>query len=98
MTNASRTQLMDLATLQWDDGLLHAFALPRAVLLRIVPSSAVYAEARGPLGGVPVAGILGDQQAALLGQACCAAGEAKNTYGTGCFLPMHTRRGRRGMG
>jgi glycerol kinase len=90
VTNASRTQLMDLTTLQWDAGLLRAFEIPRAVLPRIVPSSAVYAEARAPLSGVPVAGILGDQQAALLGQACCEPGEAKNTYGTGCFLLMHT--------
>ena len=60
------------------------------MLPRIVPSSAVYAKARAPLDGVPVAGILGDQQAALLGQACCEPGEAKNTYGTGCFLLMHT--------
>ncbi|HEY3848627.1 MAG TPA: glycerol kinase GlpK [Acetobacteraceae bacterium] len=90
VTNASRTQLMDLATLQWDDALLGAFGIPRAVLPRIVASSAVYATARAPLEGVPVAGILGDQQAALLGQACCEAGEAKNTYGTGCFLLMHT--------
>ncbi len=90
VTNASRTQLMDLATLQWDDALLSAFGIPRAVLPRIVPSSAVYANARAPLEGVPVAGILGDQQAALLGQACCEPGEAKNTYGTGCFLLMHT--------
>jgi glycerol kinase len=60
------------------------------LLPAIVPSSAVYAEGTGELLGVPVAGILGDQQAALLGQACCAAGEAKNTYGTGCFLLMHT--------
>ena len=90
VTNASRTQLMDLTTLQWDDALLEAFGIPRAVLPRIVASSAVYATAGAPLGGVPVAGILGDQQAALLGQACCEPGEAKNTYGTGCFLLMHT--------
>jgi glycerol kinase len=90
VTNASRTQLMDLATLQWDDALLAGFGIPRAVLPRIVPSSAVYAKSRAPLEGVPVAGILGDQQAALLGQACCEPGEAKNTYGTGCFLLMHT--------
>jgi glycerol kinase len=90
VTNASRTQLMDLATLQWDEGLLGAFGIPRAVLPRIVSSSAVHATARAPLAGVPVAGILGDQQAALLGQACCEPGEAKNTYGTGCFLLMHT--------
>jgi glycerol kinase len=90
VTNASRTQLMDLATLDWDDGLLSAFGVPRSVLPRIVPSSSVYGEARAPLAGVPVAGILGDQQAALMGQACFRAGEAKNTYGTGCFLLMHT--------
>jgi glycerol kinase len=90
VTNASRTQLMNLATLQWDATLLSAFGIPRAVLPRIVPSSAVYASARVPLAGVKVAGILGDQQAALLGQACCEPGEAKNTYGTGCFLLMHT--------
>jgi glycerol kinase len=90
VTNASRTQLMNLATLQWDDALLAAFAIPPAVLPRIVPSSQVYAQARAPLEGVPVAGILGDQQAALMGQACFHPGEAKNTYGTGCFLLMHT--------
>ena len=90
VTNASRTQLMDLATLEWDDGLLAVFGVPRAVLPRIVPSSCVYGEASGPLEGVPVAGVLGDQQAALMGQACFRPGEAKNTYGTGCFLLMHT--------
>ncbi|MGE0415230.1 MAG: FGGY family carbohydrate kinase, partial [Acetobacteraceae bacterium] len=90
-TNASRTQLMNLATLDWDDSLLAAFDIPRAVLPRIVPSSAVYGEATtGPLTGVRVAGILGDQQAALMGQACLRPGEAKNTYGTGCFLLMNT--------
>ena len=72
VTNASRTQLMDLATLDWDDALLSAFAIPRALLPRIVPSSMVYGQARAPLAGVPVAGILGDQQAALMGQACFA--------------------------
>ena len=90
VTNASRTQLMNLQTLAWDDPLLAAFNIPRTVLPDIVPSSAVYAEARAPLPGTPIAGILGDQQAALLGQACCAPGEAKNTYGTGCFLLLHT--------
>ena len=90
VTNASRTQLMNLPTLEWDDALLSAFGVPRAVLPRIVPSSAVYGAARARLAGVPVAGILGDQQAALMGQACFAPGEAKNTYGTGCFLLMHT--------
>jgi glycerol kinase len=89
-TNASRTQLMNLASLDWDPGLLAAFGIPRPLLARIVPSSAVVAEARGPLAGVPVAGILGDQQAALVGQGCFAPGEAKVTYGTGCFLLAHT--------
>jgi glycerol kinase len=91
VTNASRTQLMNLATLDWDGTLLSAFGIPRAVLPRIVPSSAVYGDAvSGPLAGVTVAGILGDQQAALMGQACLRPGEAKNTYGTGCFLLMNT--------
>ena len=90
VTNASRTQLMNLATLTWDDSLLAAFDIPRAVLPRIVASSAIHAEARGVLAGVPIAGILGDQQAALVGQACFQPGEAKNTYGTGCFLLLHT--------
>lgn len=90
VTNASRTQLMNLATLDWDAALLSAFGIPRAVLPEIVSSSAVYGEATAPLRGIPIAGILGDQQAALLGQACCEPGEAKNTYGTGCFLLLHT--------
>ena len=81
---------MNLATLDWDDTLLAAFGIPRAVLPRIVPSSMVYGTATGALEGVPIAGILGDQQAALMGQACFAPGEAKNTYGTGCFLLMNT--------
>ncbi len=91
VTNASRTQLMDLATLQWDAELLKAFLIPRAVLPRIVPSSELYGEAKIPaLSGTPIGGILGDQQAALVGQACFRPGEAKNTYGTGCFLLMNT--------
>jgi glycerol kinase len=91
VTNASRTQLMNLATLDWDGGLLEELLIPRAVLPRIVPSSEVYGEAKTPaLAGVPIAGILGDQQAALVGQACFRPGEAKNTYGTGCFLLMNT--------
>ena len=91
VTNASRTQLMNLSTLQWDDTLLRAFDIPASVLPQIVPSSRVYGEiTRGPLRGVPLAGILGDQQAALVGQTCFAPGEAKNTYGTGCFLLMNT--------
>jgi len=90
VTNASRTQLMNLATLDWDDTLLAAFAIPRPVLPRIVASSTRYGTARGELDGVPLAGILGDQQAALMGQACFNPGDAKNTYGTGCFLLMNT--------
>ncbi|MDP9008717.1 MAG: glycerol kinase GlpK [Pseudomonadota bacterium] len=91
VTNASRTQLMNLATLDWDAGLLEELRVPRAVLPRIVASSEVYGEAKSPaLAGVSIAGILGDQQAALVGQACFRPGEAKNTYGTGCFLLMNT--------
>jgi glycerol kinase len=90
VTNASRTQLMNLATLQWDDALLAAFGIPHIVLPKIVASSAVYGMGHGVLDGVPMAGILGDQQAALMGQACFAPGDAKNTYGTGCFLLMNT--------
>jgi glycerol kinase len=90
VTNASRTMLMNLSTLDWDDELLAAMGVPRAILPEIVPSSHVYGEARGDLGGVPVAGALGDQQAALFGQACFAPGEAKCTYGTGSFLLLNT--------
>jgi len=90
VTNASRTMLMNLETLDWDDTLLSAFGIPRAVLPQIVASSSVYGEGRRQLNGVPIAGILGDQQAALVGQTCFQPGEAKNTYGTGCFLLMNT--------
>lgn len=91
VTNASRTQLMSLANLDWDASLLDAFEIPAGVLPSIVSSSDVYGTAQtGPLKGVPLAGILGDQQAALVGQACFTAGEAKNTYGTGCFVLMNT--------
>jgi glycerol kinase len=91
VTNASRTQLMNLATLDWDAGLLEEFLIPSAVLPRVVASSEVYGEARTPaLLGVSIGGILGDQQAALVGQACFGPGESKNTYGTGCFLLMNT--------
>ena len=91
VTNASRTQLMNLATCEWDDALLAAFEIPRSVLPRIAASSEIYADARiAALAGVPLAGILGDQQAALAGQTCFEPGEAKNTYGTGCFMLMNT--------
>ena len=91
VTNASRTQLMNLKTLEWDDELLRAFSIPRPVLPEIRSSSEAYGHvAQGPLKGVAIAGILGDQQAALVGQTCFRSGEAKNTYGTGCFLLMNT--------
>ena len=91
VTNASRTQLMNLDTLDWDDELLAVFEVPRAMLPSIRPSSQRYGLARAePIPGVPLAGILGDQQAALVGQTCFRAGEAKNTYGTGCFLLLNT--------
>jgi glycerol kinase len=90
VTNASRTQLMDLATCQWDDEILNVLSIPKAMLPTIQASSKVYAKAKGVLGGVPLAGILGDQQAALVGQTCFNPGQGKNTYGTGCFLLMNT--------
>lgn len=90
VTNASRTLLMNLATLDWDAEILAALRIPPALLPAIRSSSEVYALAVGDLAGVPVAGILGDQQAALVGQTCFAAGEAKNTYGTGCFMLLNT--------
>jgi glycerol kinase len=91
VTNASRTQLMDLRSLQWDKNLLSAFEIPAAMLPRIASSSEVYGNAKlAEIEGVPVAGILGDQQAALVGQTCFDTGQAKNTYGTGCFLLMNS--------
>src|SRR5512146_1807943 len=90
VTNASRTLLMDIATLDWDDEILRLLVIPRDMLPRICSSSEVYGAARGELAGIPVAGDLGDQQAALFGQGCHAAGEAKNTYGTGCFMLLNT--------
>ncbi len=97
VTNASRTMLMDLRTLAWDDDLLAIFQIPRAMLPAIRSSSeaAGYGVTRrsGPVGGeVPVSGDLGDQQAATLGQVCVAPGEAKNTYGTGNFMLLNTGR------
>jgi len=90
VTNASRTQMMDLETLDWDADILKLFNVPRACLPAIRSSSEVYGTATGVLEGVPLSGILGDQQAALFGQACLKPGEAKNTYGTGCFMLMNT--------
>jgi glycerol kinase len=90
VTNASRTMLMNLETLDWDDDLIAAIGIPRAMLPEIRSSSEVYGTAKGMLDGVPVAGILGDQQAATMGQVCFGVGEAKNTYGTGCFMIYNT--------
>jgi len=86
VTNASRTMLMNLSTLDWDDVLLDMLGIPRAILPEILPSSHPY----GHYQGVPVASALGDQQAALFGQTCFTQGEAKCTYGTGSFLLLHT--------
>ncbi|MES9525120.1 glycerol kinase GlpK [Streptomyces capoamus] len=90
VTNAGRTMLMNLDTLQWDPSLLSALNVPEAVLPEIRSSAEVYGTAVGQLSGVPVASALGDQQSALFGQACYDAGTAKNTYGTGSFLLLNT--------
>ena len=91
VTNASRTQLMNLNTLQWDREILNDFGIPIQMLPQIVSSSEVYGTAHvSAVAGVPISGDLGDQQAALVGQACFKPGEAKNTYGTGCFMLMNT--------
>lgn len=95
VTNASRTMLMDLNSLQWDNDILETLGIPRHILPQIVPSSDQspwgLTPEDGPLGArIPVCGAIGDQQAALVGQACFERGEAKNTYGTGCFLLLNT--------
>ncbi len=90
MTNASRTMLMNLKTLDWDEEILGIMGIPRAMLPEIRSSSEVYGNAEGAIVGIPVAGILGDQQAALFGQTCYDVGEAKNTYGTGNFMLLNT--------
>ncbi|WP_413614815.1 glycerol kinase GlpK [Halomonas cupida] len=93
VTNASRTMLFDIHTLQWDDRLLEALNIPRAMLPEVRPSSEIYGNTDGEMFGgarMPIAGIAGDQQAALFGQACFEKGMVKNTYGTGCFLLMNT--------
>jgi glycerol kinase len=90
VTNASRTMLMNLETLDWDDEILRLMGIPRSMLPQIKASSEVYGKGVGALDGIPIAGDLGDQQAALFGQTCFSAGEAKNTYGTGCFMLMNT--------
>ena len=92
VSNASRTLLMDLVTLQWDDELLKIMGVPKAMLPKIVDSSGVVGETDETLFGsrIPIAGIAGDQQAATFGQCCFKPGDTKNTYGTGCFLLMNT--------
>ncbi|MBY8884430.1 glycerol kinase GlpK [Streptomyces sp. PTM05] len=90
VTNASRTLLMNLRTLDWDDKILSSMEIPAAVLPEIRSSAEVYGTAKGALEGVPVASALGDQQAALFGQTCFSKGEAKSTYGTGTFLLLNT--------
>ncbi len=89
VTNASRTLMMDLNSLDWDDDILKLLDIPKTMLPRICSSSEIYVSARGLLDGVPVGGDLGDQQAALFGQTCFNPGEAKNTYGTGCFMLLN---------
>ena len=90
VTNASRTMLMDLHTREWDDELLSVIGVPRAMLPEIRPSAEIYGEAGAPLAGVPVASLLGDQHAALVGQTCFDPGDAKCTYGTGSFFLLNT--------
>ena len=91
VTNASRTQLMDLATLAWDREMLAVYGIPEKILPKIASSSEIYGKAQlDSIKDVPIAGILGDQQAALVGQTCFNPGEAKNTYGTGCFMLENT--------
>ena len=91
VTNASRTQLMNLATLNWDHEILQLFEIPQSMLPQISSSSEIYGSAQlDPIKDIPIAGILGDQQAALVGQTCFDPGEAKNTYGTGCFMLENT--------
>ncbi len=90
VTNASRTQLMNLRSLDWDAGHAANLQHPANILPKIASSSEVYATSKlATVQDVPIAGVLGDQQAALVGQVCFAAGQAKNTYGTGCFLLMN---------
>jgi glycerol kinase len=90
VSNASRTMLMDLQTLDWDNEILALMGIPRSMLPAIKASSEVYGQGTGTLAGIPIAGDLGDQQAALFGQTCFSPGEAKNTYGTGCFMLLNT--------
>ncbi len=90
VSNASRTMLMNLETLDWDPEILKIMGIPAPCCRLSRPRREVYGTADGALAGIPVAGDLGDQQAALFGQTCFSAGEAKNTYGTGCFMLLNT--------
>ena len=97
-TNASRTLLFDIGRGRWDESLCRLFGVPASLLPQVSPSSGVFGRTRGVPGlpdGIPIAGIAGDQQAALFGQGCVRAGQSKNTYGTGCFLLLHTGDRRR---
>jgi len=103
-TNASRTLLYDIGRLRWDPGLLELFGVPAGLLPDVCPSSGLFGVTQGVPGlrdGIPISGIAGDQQAALFGQGCVANGQSKNTYGTGCFMLLHTgsrrRRSRAGL-
>ncbi len=91
-TNASRTMLFNIHSLEWDDELLAKFDIPRAMLPEVRPSRSDFGVSHTGIFGteIPIAGVAGDQQAALFGQLCCGSGQTKNTYGTGCFLLMHT--------
>ena len=90
VTNASRTMLFNIHTLEWDKDLLELFGIPKSMMPRVCASSEVYGHARIDCNEVPIAGIAGDQQSALFGQMCTEPGAVKNTYGTGCFLLMNT--------
>ncbi len=90
VTNASRTMLFNIHTGKWDDELLKLFGIPQAVLPKVASCSEVYAQTQALGQGIPIAGIAGDQHAALFGQCCHKPGMVKNTYGTGCFMLMHT--------
>jgi glycerol kinase len=91
VTNASRTQLMSLSTLQWDENILREFGIALQILPKIGSSSEIYGHAKlAAIRDVAIAGVLGDQQAALIGQVCFKPGQAKNTYGTGCFMLLNT--------
>ncbi len=90
VTNASRTMLFNIHSLQWDDSLLELFGIPKSMLPEVKPSSGIFGETQVFGGSIPIAGIAGDQQAALFGQACLKPGMVKCTYGTGCFMLMNT--------